>query len=136
MASHFRAIHFGLLLLSNSVKLRCSDLKSVLKRFITALPITLLMMIILGYAFFFGAYSRVAGLRGVESGLTPEEFIEFALVLGIDFTIYAVFLIFFKRIRNLIATKVSAPLVTRHIDRRETRQQALVIGAVLFTLGF
>jgi len=27
-------------------------------------------------------------------------------------------------------------LVTRHIDRRETRQQALVIGAVLFTLGF
>ncbi len=61
---------------------------------------------------------------------------QFVLVLGIAFTVYTVFLIFFKHIRNFIATKISAPLVTRLIDRNETRQQALVIGAVLFTLGF
>ena len=61
---------------------------------------------------------------------------QFVLVLGTAFTVYTVFLIFFKHIRNLIATKISAPLVTRLIDRNETRQQALVIGAVLFTLGF
>lgn len=72
----------------------------------------------------------------LDRGLTPEEFMQFVMVLGIAFTVYTVFAIFFKHIRNLIATKISAPLVTRLIDRNEIRQQALVICAVLFTLGF
>ncbi|GAB5538997.1 MAG: hypothetical protein Salg2KO_11000 [Salibacteraceae bacterium] len=110
--------------------------ESGLKRFLTALPLTILFFFILVYAFSFAGYGIYTGLKGAEIGLSEDDYFQYMVVLGSAFAIYGVFLIFFKRIRNFITSKVSDPLVERLIHKSQTRQQALVIGAVLFTLGF
>tara|TARA_B110000046_G_scaffold183520_1_gene219774 strand:+ start:660 stop:848 length:189 start_codon:yes stop_codon:yes gene_type:complete len=50
--------------------------------------------------------------------------------------VYFIFIFASKRIQRWLAKTVADPLIDKLIDQGETRKNALIIGAVLFTVGF
>lgn len=110
--------------------------ESRLHKFLTLLPMILLMTFIFLFAGGFSLFGILSGLKASEEGVSREQVILFYGVLAFAFSAYAVFLVFFKKIRSRLERSWSIPLTERLINNNQTRFLALQIGAVLFTLGY
>ncbi|MEZ4722839.1 MAG: hypothetical protein R2813_13280 [Flavobacteriales bacterium] len=107
-----------------------------LKKLVTMLPFILVISIVLLFGFGLGSYGIYMGLKGASGQLQEQEFTQYYILMGGSFLVYGVFMVFYKKIQNWIGNHVSNPLIERLINQSEIRKQALIIGAILFTLGF
>jgi hypothetical protein len=107
-----------------------------LKRLISALPIIIIFLVIALYAIGTAGYGIYTGLKGAESGMDDSAFMSYMLTLGVVFAIYLPFVFLYKRIQDWLKKKIANRLIDGLIARSEVRKQALIIGALLFSLGF
>lgn len=107
-----------------------------LKRLVSAIPMIVIMLIILVYTATTAGYGIYKGMKGASEGLEEGEMVNYFITMGMAFTVYFIFIFLSKRIQFWLAKRVADPLIDRLINQGETRKQALIIGAVLFTLGF
>lgn len=107
-----------------------------LKKLVTQLPIIIIWIVVLGYGITSISLSLIKGLDAAKNGITVESLTQFYILLGIFSFLYILFMVFYKRIKKGLETKLAQPLVEKLINNTETRKQALILGAVLFSVGF
>jgi len=107
-----------------------------LRKFVASLPLIILMGIILVYAVSLSALGIFKGIEANEKGIAKSDMIQVYLTMGVCFLFYLVFLFFFKRLKKWLDINLAQPLVYGLINNNKTRSSALMVGAVLFTLGF
>lgn len=107
-----------------------------LKKFVTLMPVILLMSVVMLFGFGLGGYGLYMGLKGSSGELQTQDFTRYYIIMGCSFLVYALFMLFYKRIQRWVSLRISTPLIETLINQGETRKQALIIGAILFTLGF
>jgi len=110
--------------------------ESGLRKFIGRIPILLLMVGVLAYAFLFAVIGLMKGLDAAKHGMEETEMYRFFWVLGLSSLAYFVAIIFYKRILNWLDRKLALPLTEKLIHNNQTRKTALLIGGVLFSIGF
>lgn len=107
-----------------------------LKKLVTQLPMIIIWIVILGYGVTSLVISLLKGWDAAKNGTSAESMTAFYITLGIASGLYFIFMIFYKRIKKGLETKLAQPLVEKLINNTETRKQSLILGAVLFSLGF
>ncbi len=107
-----------------------------LKKLVTQLPIIVIWLIVLGYGITSTLFSVMKGLDAAKNGTTIGSMTSFYITLGIFSGVYFIFIAFYKRIKKWLETKLAQPLVEKLINNTETRKQSLILGAVLFSVGF
>ena len=107
-----------------------------LKILITKIPVILVMLFCCGHGLTLGIMGIVKGLKASNKGIAESEYYSFLAVLAISFMAYLLFIIYYKRINRWLENSIAQPLTQRLIHNNETRQNALLIGAVLFSIGF
>ena len=107
-----------------------------LKKLVSAIPLIIILIFVLSYALATAGYGIYNGLKGAELGLEENELMNYFITMGVAFAFYFVFLIFAKRIRRFLEKRVANPLIDKLINQGEVRKQALIIGAILFSIGF
>lgn len=107
-----------------------------LRKFVAALPVVIIGVFAIGYGLTFGIMGMLKGLKASETGVTNTEMSNYYIVLGICSVIYLIFMLFYKRIRSWLEINFAGPLTNALIRNNESRKNALVAGAVLFTVGF
>jgi hypothetical protein len=111
-------------------------MESGLKTLITKIPVILVMLFCCGYGLTFSVMGIVKGLNASKEGITASEYYSFMAVLTISLMIYLLFIIYYKRINRWLENSIAQPLTQRLIHNNEARQNALLIGAALFSIGF
>lgn len=107
-----------------------------LKKFVTLLPMIIIWVVILGYGITSLILSLMKGLDAAKNGTTESDMNAFYIKLAVVSGLYFIFIAFYKRIKIGLETKLAQPLVEKLINNTETRKQALILGAVLFSVGF
>ena len=107
-----------------------------LKKFISFLPVFIVLIVILGYGLTSIGVGLFKAYKSQTEGIEEQEMYNYYVALGIGTLCYIVFLVFYKRIRSWLTLKVAEPLTEKLIKNSKIRSTALVIGAVLFTVGF
>ncbi len=107
-----------------------------LKKLVTLLPMIIIWVVILGYGVTSLILSLLKGFDAAKNGTTAESLTLFYIKLGVATIAYFVFMFFYKRIKKGLETKLAQPLVEKLINNTETRKQSLILGAILFSLGF
>lgn len=107
-----------------------------LKKLVSAIPLLVILIFVLSYALATAGYGIYKGLKGAEHGLEENELMNYFITMGVVFSFYFVFLFFAKRIRKMLEDRVATPLIDKLINQGEVRKQALIIGAILFSIGF
>lgn len=107
-----------------------------LKKLVTQLPIIIIWIVIIGFGVTSLVLSLMKGLDAARNGITENEMNTFYIKLAIVSGLYFIFIAFYKRIKKGLKTKLAQPLVEKLINNTETRKQFLILGAVLFSLGF
>lgn len=107
-----------------------------LEAFLARLPMAFFLIIVLGFSFGFGGLGIWKGIKASQSGMEVGEMTRFYVLLGIGMAVYFVFLIFSKKVMRWISEKFSKPLVQKLIQEDRMRKNSLIIGAILFTVGF
>jgi hypothetical protein len=110
--------------------------ESTLRKFVASLPLIILLAFILVYAVSMSVLGIMKGLKASEVGLEKNEMLQVYTIMGICLILYFVFLFFFKRIKNWLDIHLAQPLVSGLINNNKTRSSALIVGAILFTIGF
>lgn len=107
-----------------------------LKKLVTQLPIIIIWIVILGFGITSLVISLMKGWDAARNGTTENEMNDFYIKLAIVCGLYFVFIAFYKQIKKGLETKLAQPLVEKLINNTETRKQSLILGAILFSLGF
>lgn len=107
-----------------------------LTRLLSSIPLIILMIGCVGYGLSFAIAGVLKGMKGAEEGLSESEFYSFIITLGIGTLVYIVFMFFFNRIKAWLEKRIAEPLISGLISNNHIRSTALIIGAVLFTVGF
>jgi hypothetical protein len=107
-----------------------------LKKLVTLLPMIIIWVVILGYGVTSLILSLMKGFDAATNGTTTESLTAFYIKLGVATIVYFIFMVFYKRIKKGLETKLAQPLVEKLINNTETRKQSLILGAMLFSLGF
>ena len=105
-------------------------------RLVTRLPVIIVFGSMLLYATAtagFGVYDGITAGRGEEPVIDINHYL---VVLGLLMAIYVVFLFTYKRILAFLEQRLAQPLVHRLVASADARRNALVLGAVLLTVGF
>jgi len=110
--------------------------ESGLRKFIGRIPILLFMLGVMAYAFLFAVIGFMKGLDAAKHGIEEAEMYRFFWVLGTASLLYFISILFYKRILSWLDRKLALPLTDKLIHNNHTRKLALLIGAVLFSLGF
>ena len=110
-----------------------------LKRFENGLVKTLSQLpgILLGVAGF--AVGTGLGIYGMYTGMQGDatKVVRAMIWIGVLFGLYLIFMIFYyKRLQHYLKHRVAEPLLQMLIANNEARKTALVVGAILFTVGF
>lgn len=107
-----------------------------LKAFVTKFSVVIFMIVILGYGLTFSVLGIVKGMKAAEEPISQNEMIRYYLVFGIATFAYLLFIFNFKKIKLWLDNKIAGPLVERLIQNPDLRKNALITGAILFTMGF
>tara|TARA_B110000046_G_scaffold47701_1_gene52740 strand:- start:2209 stop:2667 length:459 start_codon:yes stop_codon:yes gene_type:complete len=107
-----------------------------LKRLVSAIPMIVIMLIILLYSALTAGIGIYKGMKGASEGLEEGEMMNYLITLGLAMVVYFIFIFASKRIQRWLAKTVADPLIDKLIDQGETRKNALIIGAVIFSVGF
>lgn len=97
-------------------------------------------------AIFLGVVGLVLGITlgiyGAYQGITASQengtnFIRsIAIILSISFVYLIYMLFFYKKVQNKIELVFATPMIHKLINNNESRKLYLIIGAILFTIGF
>lgn len=110
--------------------------ENALRKLLSLIPLLIVMIVIGGYGFSFCYIGITKGMQAAETGMEQGEIYQFYIVFIAATLAYFVFMFYYKRIRKWLDLKVALPLTEKLIHNNETRSTALIIGAVLFTIGF
>lgn len=84
-------------------------------------------------------FGLMMGIYGVYKGASADAQTNytqtFFIIIGIS-VLYFVLILFYKKIERWIERKFAKPTIENLIKNNESRKTALMIGAVLFTVGF
>lgn len=107
-----------------------------LKKLVTQLPMIIIWLLILGYGVTSIILSLLKGLDAAKNGTTESSMMAFYINLAAVSLLYFIFIAFYKRFKKWLEERLAQPLVEKLINNTETRKQALILGAVLFSVGF
>lgn len=107
-----------------------------LRKLISFIPVFLLLLVITGYGLTFTIIGILKGVKAGTEGISNNEFNNYLFIVISCTVIYLLLMIFYRKLRNWLDTKLAIPLTEKLITNNHTRQLALIIGAVLFTAGF
>jgi len=107
-----------------------------LRKLIALIPLVFMTLVILGYGLTFFISGIVKAVKSQTEGIEEGELFEFFITLGVASILYFIFIFYYKKIKAWLETKVAQPLIYNLIENNHIRSISLVIGAVLFTLGF
>lgn len=80
-------------------------------------------------------FGTTQGIKATESNSQDFIFIMlFIIIISILLMVYFIF--FAKKTQQWMTINLAKPLIQKLISNNESRKTALIIGAVLFTLGF
>jgi MFS family permease len=94
--------------------------------------------LILQFVSFWFAAPELLGAVDVEaSGREGYDFFSTMVIIGWVSLAYVLYMIFFyKRLQRWLEKSVATALLEKLINNNEVRKNALIIGVVLFSLGF
>ena len=103
--------------------------------FISTLPSILMGLLGIGFGASMAFYGISEGLKAAE-GAQTDIVQTMVLIAMISVILMVYFLVFAKRTQKWMKRKFAEPLMTRLIENNESRKQALIVAAVLFSIGF
>lgn len=115
---------------------RLKSFEKGLKNLISYLPMILILLVIAVYGLTFGIGGIIKGIHASAQGIETSTLNNYYLVLSACTILYLVFILFFRRIHRWIESKIATPLSNKLINDQSVRKSALIVGAVLFTIGF
>ena len=107
-----------------------------LRKFISLLPVIIFGLFVLGVSISYSVYGILTGIRASEEGVSPGDMMQYYVIIGISMLFYFVIVAFSKRIIRYMEIRLARPLIQKLIHQSEIRKNALIMGAVLFTLSF
>ena len=110
--------------------------ESFLHKLIAKAPLIILIAIILSYGLTFFISGIYKAYQSQTTGISKSEMYNYFIILGIGTFLYILLMIFYKRIKTWLDVKFATPLLKNLIENNHARSIALIIGAILFTLGF
>ncbi len=111
-------------------------MQSGIQKLVTWIPIIVSLLIILGYGLTFITISAYNAYQMSKTGEVVIDPTKYFVAMAIFTTLYIVFIIKYKKIKSYLENKVAIPLTHKLLNSNETRKNALIIGALLFTIGF
>jgi hypothetical protein len=107
-----------------------------LKKMVASIPTILLLVVMSVY----GGYFMYEGLTGIiasqDGGLEESDMISYFIKLGVFSLIYMLYMFTYKRISDQIKKHISEPLIHKLINNNQSRKNALIVGAIVFSAGF
>lgn len=110
--------------------------ESGLRKFIAALPVIIFSMIALGYGLFFGISGIITGIKASKEGVVDQDYFSFMITMAVATILYFILVFRYKKFINWIDLKYAKPITEALINNNQSRKNALIIGAIIFTLGF
>jgi hypothetical protein len=107
-----------------------------LKNLISIIPILIIFLVISAYGLTFAITGIVGGLKASSEGANPGEMSSFFTVIAICTFLYMILMIFYKKIKLFLEIHLSQKLYQKLINNSEIRKSALIIGGILFSIGF
>lgn len=107
-----------------------------LKTFITKFSLVILLIVVLGYGLTFSFLGIIKGMKASENPISQNEMIQYYIVFGFATIAYMIFILNYKKIKTWLDVRVAGPLIEKLILNPDLRKNALISGAILFTLGF
>lgn len=111
-------------------------LEKGLQRFVALMPLIIILLVVFVYGFVFIGIAVYNTVVISQTGSTTINPTTYYIALGISTAIYMAIMFNFKRVRSFLDKRLAVPLVQNLINSNEVRRTALLIGAILFTLGF
>ncbi|MBL7953246.1 MAG: hypothetical protein JNM62_16180 [Flavobacteriales bacterium] len=111
-------------------------LENGMTRFVARIPVIIVFGSMMTYALaagLFGVYEGLSASRGEEPLVSTRYYF---LFMGFIMAVYLVFMVFYKRVLAYLEQRLAQPLVHHLVVNADARRNALVLGAVLLTLGF
>lgn len=115
---------------------RLKSFEKGLKILIAYLPMIAIILVISVYGLAFGIGGIIKGIHASTEGIEASSLKSYYLVLSACTVLYLVFILFFKRIRHWLEAKIAIPISNKLINDQSVRRSALILGAILFTIGF
>lgn len=106
-----------------------------LKKLIAGLPMVLMLLIIIAY----GGYYAIGGMyKGYLAGTqgADVDIAQFYWSMGIATALYMLLMFRFRKIRSWLERRLAYPMIEQLLNSNKVRRNALIAGAILFTLGF
>ena len=75
-------------------------------------------------------------MQAGQSGIEKSEMIYFFVLLGSCTVVYMLVMFNYRKISKWLDARLARPLAHRLITNNQFRSTLLVVGAVLFTVGF
>lgn len=107
-----------------------------IQKLVTWIPIIFTLLVVLGYGLTFIGISLYNAYSMAQDGEVVMDITKYFVSLIVFTIIYVVFIIYHKKISKWLENRVAIPLTHKILHSSTMRKNALVIGAVLFTLGF
>lgn len=107
-----------------------------LKSFVTKLSVLVVIVVVLGYGLTFSVMGILKGMNATETPVTNYEMVQYYIAFGLATLLYLIFIFNYKKIRAFIDSRLAGPLIEKLILNADLRKNALITGAILFTLGF
>ncbi|MBK7030658.1 MAG: hypothetical protein IPH45_16265 [Bacteroidales bacterium] len=134
MLLQFLAFWFAAPELLGDTKLKAFE--KGLKNLIAAIPMILLILIITIFSVSSAVSGILKGMNASREGVNSSELYSYYLILLFALILYFIFVFFYKRIHIWLVEHLAKPLSYKLINQQSTRKSALIVGAILFTIGF
>lgn len=111
-------------------------MQSGIQKLVTLIPIIISVIVIFGYRLTFIIMSGYNAYLMSKTGEISINPITYFVSFGLFTCLYMIFIFRYKKIKAFLERKVAIPLTYKLLNSNETRKNALIIVAVLFTIGF
>lgn len=112
------------------------SMQAGLKSFVTKISVLVVIVVVLGYGLTFSIMGILKGMSASETPVTKSEMMQYYIAFGMATLLYLIFIFNYKKIRAYIDRRVAGPLIEKLIFNADLRKNALITGAILFTIGF
>ena len=76
------------------------------------------------------------GIKASQEGQTIQEYYSFYFIMCLATILYLILVFRYKKVIAWLDVKFAKPLTEALINNNQSRKKALIVGAVIFTLGF
>lgn len=111
-------------------------MQASIQKLVTLIPIIATVVVVFGYGLTFLAISGYNTYQMSKTGEVVIDPTKYFISIGVFTVLYMIFIFRYKKIRAYLETRVAIPLTHKLLHSNETRKNALIIGAILFSIGF